>query len=53
MINGGHTKVAGWLMIIAAVGIEAIGEFGPFYSFMYGITLIIAGFMATFKNTRV
>jgi hypothetical protein len=56
VVNSSHTKVAGWLMIIAAIGIVytsvIIGVFGPFYYFMIGILLIIAGLMSAFKNTK-
>jgi hypothetical protein len=60
VVNSGHTKIAGWLMIIGALEIAALGIAGLgltigllYYSLMSGIPLIIAGLMAAFKNTRV
>ena len=54
VVNSSHTKVAGWLMIIAAVGILAVaGVMGVLIFFISGISLIIAGFMGAFKKTRV
>jgi hypothetical protein len=54
VVNSSHTKVAGWLMIIAAVGISAVaGVMGALIFFMSGILLIIAGLLAAFKDTRV
>jgi len=54
VVNGPHTKVAGCLMIIAAIGISvlcaSIDE--PFFSYMSAIPLIIAGLMAVFKKTK-
>lgn len=53
VVNSSHTKVAGWLMIIAAVGISAVGVAmsAPIF-FMSGILLIVAGLLAAFKNTK-
>jgi formylmethanofuran dehydrogenase subunit C len=53
VVNSSHTKVAGWLMIIGAVGISAVaGAMGALTFFVSGILLIIAGLMSAFKNTK-
>lgn len=61
VVNGNHTKVAGWLMIISALGISAVfvylgvylGEslFAIFPGILPGILLMVAGLMATIKKT--
>lgn len=54
VVNSNHKKVAGWLMIISAVGITAVGgAMSASIFFMSGILLIIAGLMAAFKDTGV
>jgi len=52
VVNSIHTKIAGCLMIISAVGISALGAVIGLPSFLPGILLIIAGLMAVFKNTK-
>jgi len=59
VVNGPHTKVAGWLMIISALGISATLVYsgvhlgGSILFLLPGILLIIAGIIAAFKKTRV